>query len=165
VARALPSTDTRREARGGGEPRTVPATLQRALRSGPTRLVWLAVRLCVGTRMLVVALAALLTFLPAGASDPRDHERARAAVQAGEVLPLPLLLERLQRTHPGQVLELELEREHGRWIYEVKLLQPGGQLLKLALDAGTGQVLEARRRNADRPDKAEKAAPAKEPPR
>jgi hypothetical protein len=168
VACALPSTDTRREARGGGEPRTVPAALQQAVRSGPTRLVRLAVRLCVGTRTPVVALAALLTVLPAGASDARDHERARAAVQAGEVLPLPVLLERLQRTHPGQVLELELEREHGRWIYEVKLLQPGGQLLKLELDAGTGQVLEARRRKAERPDRAEKAekpASAKEPPR
>ena len=75
-----------------------------------------------------------------------DHERARAAVQAGEILPLTVLLERLQRTYPGQVLELELEREDGRWIYEVRLLQPNGQLLRLELDARTAQVLEGRRK-------------------
>jgi hypothetical protein len=80
-----------------------------------------------------------------------DHERARAAVLAGEVLPLATVLERLQRTHPGQVLELELDREDGRWIYEIKLLQPGGQLLKLEVDARTGQVLAAKARPAARP--------------
>ena len=75
-----------------------------------------------------------------------DHDHARAAVLAGEVLALPALLERLQRSHPGQVLELELEREDGRWIYEVKLLQAGGQLLKLDVDAATAQVLAVKRR-------------------
>ena len=91
----------------------------------------------------MLCLAAALGPATAG-NDRHDHERARAAVAAGEVLPWPALRERLQRTHPGQVLELELEREDGRWIYEVKLLQPGGRLLKLELDAATGQVLKAR---------------------
>jgi uncharacterized membrane protein YkoI len=80
-----------------------------------------------------------------------DHERARQAVKAGEVMPLPALLERLQRTHPGQVLEIELEQEKGRWIYEVKLLQGGGGLSKLELDARTGEVLSSRSRSRDRP--------------
>jgi uncharacterized membrane protein YkoI len=76
-----------------------------------------------------------------------DHERARAAVRAGEVLPLPVLLEKLQRSHPGQVLELELERDDGRWIYELKLLQADGQLLKLEVDARSAQVLQVRRKD------------------
>ena len=106
-------------------------------------------------------------------SDSRDHERARAAVEAGQVLPLPTLLERLRRTHPGQVLELELEREDGRWIYEVKLLQANGQLLKLDVDAATAQVLQVKRkdvgkdvgkdgRKAER-DPGRQATPSKEP--
>lgn len=103
------------------------------------------------TAGLTAALVALLAWPAARASDPGDHERARAAVQSGEVLPLPTLLQRLQRTHPGQVLELELERDDGRWRYEVKLLQAGGQLVKLEVDAATGQVLEARRKRADKP--------------
>lgn len=99
------------------------------------------------------ALAALLWLAAAGpgataahAGPAGDHERARAAVQAGEVLPLPVLLERLARTHPGQVLELELERDDGRWIYEVKLLEPGGRVAKLEVDARTGEVVELRRK-------------------
>ena len=105
---------------------------------------------------------------PAGwASDSRDHERARAAVEAGQVLPLPTLLERLRRTHPGQVLELELEREDGRWIYEVKLLQANGQLLKLEVDAATAQVLQAKRRDgrkAER-DSGRQVPPSRESPK
>ncbi len=103
---------------------------------------------------VVRAAAALLLAagLPASASaggqGDHDHDRARAAVQAGEAMPLSALLGRLQRSHPGQVLEVELERQDGRWIYEVKLLQPDGQLLKLALDARTAAVLELRRRPA-----------------
>jgi uncharacterized membrane protein YkoI len=119
---------------------------------------------------LSVALAAVLTVPSALASERQphgrsDHERARAAVQAGEVLPLPSLLERLQRTHPGQVLELELEREDGRWIYEVKLLQANGQLLKLELDGGTGQLLKAKLRESrkTRPEDRRPAAPAAPP--
>jgi uncharacterized membrane protein YkoI len=102
---------------------------------------------CLALLMATFALA------PAGAGSKDDHERARAAVQAGEVLPLPELIERLQRTHPGQLLELELERDDGRWIYEVRVLQADGQLLKLELDARTAQVLTAKRRPRGREGK------------
>ena len=95
-------------------------------------------------------MALLLSGLALSASragDHDDHDRARAAVQAGQVLPLATLLQRLERSHPGQVLELELERDDGRWIYEIKLLQADGQLLKLELDAGTAQVLKVKRKD------------------
>jgi len=122
-----------------------------------------------------VALASLmlvgLAQPSAWGSDSRDHERARAAVEAGQVLPLPTLLERLRRTHPGQVLELELERDDGRWIYEIKLLQANGQLLKLDVDAATAQVLQVKRkdsgkegRKAER-DPVRQVTPSKEPPK
>ena len=95
-----------------------------------------------GAMLLAAALALAMPTVQAGDQD--EQERARAAVESGAVLPLPSLLERLQRTHPGQVLELELEHEDGRWIYEIRLLQADGQLLKLEVDAHTGQVLEVR---------------------
>ncbi len=77
-------------------------------------------------------------------------------------MPLAELLERLQRSHPGQVLEIELEREDregGRWTYEIKLLQANGQLLKLELDARTAELLDVKRKGERkaRPAKAEKA--------
>jgi uncharacterized membrane protein YkoI len=98
---------------------------------------------------IAIATAVLLGLALASpwADGSDDHDRARAAVQAGQVLPLPTLLERLQRSHPGQVLELELEKDDGRWIYELKLLQADGQLLKLKLDAASAQVLDVKRKD------------------
>jgi uncharacterized membrane protein YkoI len=49
------------------------------------------------------------------------------------------------------VLEVELEQDDGRWIYEIKLLQSGGRLVKLELDAASGAVLQ-RKERARKPD-------------
>lgn len=98
-------------------------------------------------RFTVCCLAAALAWPPAHADG--DHDRARDAVRAGQVLPLKTVLERLEREHPGQVLEVELEQEDGRWVYEVRLLQAGGRLVKLALDAGSGDVLKRRERGRE----------------
>ena len=101
-----------------------------------------------------VKLAAALAFLfcglgvqTASAGGKDDHERARQALQAGQVLPLRSVLQRLEREQPGQVLEVELEQEGGRWIYEVKLLQADGRLLKLKLDARTAVLLQRKSRD------------------
>ncbi|MGY4830791.1 PepSY domain-containing protein [Sphaerotilaceae bacterium SBD11-9] len=92
----------------------------------------------------LVLLATVLALSSAPALAGNDQDRARAAVQAGQVLPLKTVLERLERSHPGQVLEVELEQEDGRWVYEIRLLQPGGRLIKLELDAATAEVLRSK---------------------
>uniref|UniRef100_UPI0035AE8440 PepSY domain-containing protein n=1 Tax=Hylemonella sp. TaxID=2066020 RepID=UPI0035AE8440 len=89
---------------------------------------------------LIIVAGLLLSPWPVQADT--DHDRVRAAMLAGEILPLPALLERVAREHPGHVLEVELEREHGRWIYELKILQAGGGLLKLEVDAKDAAVLK-----------------------
>jgi uncharacterized membrane protein YkoI len=94
--------------------------------------------------LLLTLLTVGLSVRPVRASDRDEVDRVRAAVQSGELLPLAQVLERLQRSHPGQVLEIELERDDGRWVYEVKLLQTGGRLLKLELDGRTAAVLKQR---------------------
>lgn len=119
--------------------------------------------------LLALVLASGLALPPAHAGERahhgRDHERALEAVKAGKVLPLSVLLERLQRSHPGEVLELELESEHGRWLYEIKLLEPGGRVVKLEVDAQTGQVLRLRRKGpAEKPPETTPETTQKAPP-
>lgn len=94
-----------------------------------------------------LVLAGLLGAPIAQASE-KDHERARQAVQAGQVMPLPAVLDKLSATHPGQVLAVELDRKRkdgsDGWIYEIRLLQTDGQLIKLELDAKTAEVLRSK---------------------
>lgn len=78
------------------------------------------------------------------ASDPQDHDLARQAVAQGQVLPLKTVLERLELQRPGHVLEVELENKRGRWIYEIKQLESGGRLVKIRLDARTGELLDTK---------------------
>lgn len=96
---------------------------------------------------LLSALVLLALAPGAWADGPRehDHDRARAALKAGEVLPLADILTRVARTHPGQVLEVELERDNGVWVYELKLLQSDGLLIKLKVDARDASVLRQKR--------------------
>ncbi|MFP8781218.1 PepSY domain-containing protein [Hydrogenophaga sp. RWCD_12] len=92
----------------------------------------------------VVLGACALLMTTASARDRGDHERAREAVMSGQILPLSTVLQKLEREHAGQVLEIELEPSADRWVYEVKLLQTGGQLLRLEVDATTGEVIGRR---------------------
>ena len=98
-----------------------------------------------------VRVAVLLLVLALGgpqglsARDRGDHDRAREAVEAGQILPLKAVLARVEREAPGaQVLEVELERHDVAWLYEIKLLQPGGVITKLRIDARTGEPIRRR---------------------
>ncbi len=95
--------------------------------------------------------------MPARASDAHDHDRARRALEAGEVIPLRNIIERVEQTHPGQIIEIELERDDGRWLYELKLLRADGSMARLLVDAKDGSVLSVRgRRTGDERRKEER---------
>jgi uncharacterized membrane protein YkoI len=100
-------------------------------------------------------LAALLVCASGTAIAGNDHDRARQALEAGEVLPLRTILERVEREQSGQVIDVELERDHRdgseRWIYEVKLLRSGGALVKLKINARDGSVISQKARHGDKP--------------
>lgn len=100
------------------------------------------------TRKSFLAALAVALATP-GAADARrgrghggDHDEALEARARREALPLPRILEIARDAVPGEVLEVELEREHGRLIYEVEILSNSGRVRKVEIDAQTGAVLE-----------------------
>jgi uncharacterized membrane protein YkoI len=92
-------------------------------------------------KAVTAVLFSLAMVLPAQAGDSGGQERARRALEAGEILPLREILQRIERDTPGQVIEVELEREGGRWVYEIKLLAAGGAIVELEVDARDATVL------------------------
>ena len=85
-------------------------------------------------RFLAV-LVALAAAAPAPVLADGDHDRARRARAAGEIAGLDQLLARIAAEQPGRVIDVELERARGRYVYEVKLLTPDGRRRKLRYDA------------------------------
>ena len=93
--------------------------------------------------LMAAALASWTT--PSDAGDS-DHELARQALQQGRVL-LRTVLDQVERDYQGQVIKVEFEHDDGRFIYEIRLLQSGGRVAKLKIDARDGKVLSFKRKD------------------
>ncbi len=97
----------------------------------------------IGFTALTAVLGALLS-----AKVLADTNLIRQAEQAGYVTPLAELLDTMKDTFPGRVLKVDLapENEEGdlpaSWIYELKVLQSDGLVLKILFDAKTLVPLE-----------------------
>jgi len=97
---------------------------------------------------LVVLALVLALAVAAGADD--DHTRAKAAREAGEIVSLRAILDRVEAEFTGSPLEIELDDDDaGRWVYKVKLLAPGGAIVKLEYDARDARLLRAKGGGAD----------------
>ncbi|WP_323017670.1 PepSY domain-containing protein [Castellaniella sp.] len=83
-----------------------------------------------------------------------DREKAERLQALGKVLPLQDVLARVAKDYPGQVLKVEFDEDDKtcqgtatcRWVYELKILQDDGRLVKIKVDAQSGQVLWVGRR-------------------
>lgn len=113
-------------------------------------------------QLLGFAVLALLFSGPVLADKKSDHERARAAVESGDIVPLSLILEKVEAIYEGSIIEVELEDEGDEgfevgdegergsghfmsgFIYEIKLLTPQGNLLKLKFDARTAELIQVK---------------------
>lgn len=96
-------------------------------------------------RAALLAAVALAFATPALADGERgrsgDHDEALSAVERREALPVTRIIGIAQGAVPGEIVEIELEREHERLIYEVKILARSGRVREVEIDARTGAVL------------------------
>jgi uncharacterized membrane protein YkoI len=88
--------------------------------------------------LLVTCMLLLVGVVPAD----DDHLEARRLVQEESIQPLEEILEQLRKKRPGRILEVELEREHGRYIYEIELLDDQGKVWEMEIDAENGEILK-----------------------
>ena len=89
-------------------------------------------------------IAALLLILAATANAGRDQDEARELAAKGVILPLSAILEKARQIHDGRVLEVELEheREHGGYVYELEILDAQGVVWELEFNAVSGELIE-----------------------
>lgn len=77
----------------------------------------------------------LLTAVIAHAQSPYE------LVQQGKIKPLTEILQTLTDSYRGEVIDVELERDDGLYIYEIEMIGPQGQKAEFEFDAATGQLI------------------------
>lgn len=88
-----------------------------------------------------VVTATLLVCAGTASADSLRQNEVRQLRESGKILPMEDILAQVRKLQPGQVVEIELEREKGTYVYEVKVIDEKDTIHKLELDAGSGEVL------------------------
>ncbi|CAN7144558.1 hypothetical protein LJR016_000012 [Devosia sp. LjRoot16] len=73
---------------------------------------------------------------------PKDENVAREAVKKREVLSLATVTALVGESTKGRVLDVELVRLAGVYLYEVTVLEPDGRLHKLYYNARSGALVD-----------------------
>ena len=104
------------------------------------------IRNLTGVVLCAAALALGITSSLADEGDrrQREHDAIREALQRGEALPLVRILAIAQQAVPGDVIEVELERQGKQdvLVYEITILTASGRVREVKIDARTGAVLK-----------------------
>ena len=88
--------------------------------------------------LLLIALAVALP----GQVRALDQDRARAAMERGDIRPLDQILAAVRAVAPGDVIALDLKEKKGRWLYKVKVLTPAGKRREIRIDAKSLEIIK-----------------------
>ncbi|WP_303979959.1 PepSY domain-containing protein [Dongia mobilis] len=118
---------------------------QNPRRRNPRHLPLLFLFLCLGLVPAVLptqlVLAQGATPAPAPEEEEDDQETARRALENKEILPLSTVLARIEENFTGDVVEIELERKRGAWVYEIEIIDADGRVRDIDVDARSGDVI------------------------
>lgn len=74
-----------------------------------------------------------------------DVDVARDLVATGDILSLEQVVQSVKGGRNWRLIEAELEREDGEWIYEFELVDDKGRVHEIEVDARSGKILEDER--------------------
>jgi uncharacterized membrane protein YkoI len=101
----------------------------------PARLA----RTAIGTFVAAIALATSVAVTPAFA------DKHGAATMPQDIIPMEDILAKAKQDKAGRVVEIDLDRKRGRYIYEIEIVDDQGVEWELDYDARTGELLRTER--------------------
>ena len=90
---------------------------------------------------MLVSGGLLLSSFPTAVAD-ESQAVVRQLREAGKILPFERISEIARGFRPGEILEVELEKEKSGYVYEVEILDAHGQVWEVKLDARSGDLIE-----------------------
>ena len=73
-----------------------------------------------------------------------DYIEARRLQDSGQILPLETILKNIRQVFPGKIIEIDLEKENGRIVYELEILGEDGVVREIYINAKTGKLLSVK---------------------
>ena len=73
-------------------------------------------------------------------SNPFDRSEVGTARRSGDILPMWEVVRRLGPALKGQVVDTDITRRGGHWLYEFQVLRADGELVRVWADATSGQL-------------------------
>lgn len=95
-------------------------------------------------RRLALALALATLAGPACAQACLTPAEGRQAVQAGQAIALAQATRQLRPEHRGEVVNARLCRAGGNLVYLLTVVDRRGKVMRLRIDARSGQLVQAR---------------------
>lgn len=95
--------------------------------------------------LLKTTLATLSLGLTSIAAVAIDIDEVMRLKQSGEIMPLEDIIIKMRQDFPGRIIEIELEREDGFYVYEIDYVDAQGLVWELELDARNGELLKLKR--------------------
>ena len=77
------------------------------------------------------------------AESKKDYTEIMLLSDSGAIQPLKVILEELSEHSIRRILEIELEQDNDRYIYEIEYLNDKGMVLEIKVDAVTAEELNA----------------------
>jgi uncharacterized membrane protein YkoI len=91
-------------------------------------------------RFTLLATALVAVAVPVYAD--RSHDDAKRLQESGDILPLERIIEEARIHYPGRIIETELERKKGRYVYEIEIVDEQGVVRQLKYDARDGTLIK-----------------------
>ena len=101
--------------------------------------------------LLLLALALGPVSSPPALAGQSDQDRARSAVEKGQIKPLDQILSSVRQHVPGRVVRVDLRGGTGGqrpYVYDVRVMSPQGNISAVEVDARTAQILSVRGKDA-----------------
>ena len=92
-------------------------------------------------RRLLMGLFLLVFIHPALADDKLSQDEIRALREAGTIRPLEEILAASKTIRPGRVMEVELEKRHGKLVYEIVVADDAGVVWELKFNAADAKLI------------------------
>ncbi|MDQ6968556.1 MAG: PepSY domain-containing protein [Mariprofundaceae bacterium] len=91
---------------------------------------------CFAATVFITVVAAMPLAI---ADDDIDHIRVLRSTES--ILPLSQILKKIEASHPGTLLDVELEDKGTQFIYEIEMLNANHVVQEIKVDATTGKIV------------------------